>query len=398
MVSWISFGQDGSGDGVYAQRYDANGNRVGITLTGSAAGETVNLDSGSVMVVDAAGGNDTVNGSPGDDAILGGDGNDALRGNAGNDLLDGGTGADNLAGGAGDDLYRIDAVGDVIVEAVGAGNDSVESSITYTLAATLENLTLTGSANINGTGNAGGNLIEGNAGNNRLDGGAGVDILSGGNGDDTYAVDNSFDAVNELAGGGTDLVLSAVSFVLSDNIENLTLTGALAIGGTGNDGANALLGNAAANTLDGQGGNDALNGGTGNDTLSGGSGNDTLAGGLGIDALNGGTGTDTFVFNTAPGAANLDTIVDFSAADDMIHLSKSVFTGLGTPAFALPTDAFHSGAGVTTAADATDRIVYNTTTGDLYYDRDGTGGAAAVKFAILAGAPAITEADFFVTN
>ncbi len=371
---------------------------MGITLTGSAAGETVNLDSGSVMVVDAAGGNDTGNGSPGDDAILGGDGNDVLRGNAGNDLLDGGTGADNLAGGAGDDLYRIDAAGDVIVEAVGAGNDSVESSITFTLAATLENLTLTGSANINGTGNAGGNLIEGNAGNNRLDGGAGVDILSGGNGDDTYVVDNSVDAVNELAGGGTDLVLSAVSFVLSDNIENLTLTGALAIGGTGNDGANALLGNAAANALDGQGGNDALNGGTGNDTLSGGSGDDILAGALGIDALNGGTGTDTFVFNTAPGAANLDTIGDFSAAADMIQLSKSVFTGLGMPAFALPTEAFHSGAGVTTAADATDRIVYNTTTGDLYYDRDGTGGAAAVKFAVLAGAPAITEADFFVTN
>jgi Ca2+-binding RTX toxin-like protein len=397
-VSWSSYLQDGSENGVYAQRYDANGAPVGLKLTGTAAADTINLDPGQVMTVDGVGGNDTLNGSSGDDALLGGAGNDTLKGNAGNDTLDGGAGNDSLAGGLGDDNYAVDSATDVLTEAVGAGSDTVNTSVSWTLAANFENLTLTGSGNINATGNAVGNLIEGNRGNNVLDGKAGADILSGGAGNDTYVVDNAFDFVNELAGGGTDLVQSAVTFVLADNVENLTLTGTAAINGTGNAGANNLLGNAAANVLSGLGGADALNGLAGNDTLSGGAGADTLTGGAGNDTLSGGSEADIFIFNVAPGAGNVDTLSDFSAADDIMHLSKSVFTGLGTTGQFLPTVDFLSGAGVTTAADASDRILYNTSTGDLYYDRDGTGAAAAVKFAVLSSMPAISENDFFVTT
>jgi Ca2+-binding RTX toxin-like protein len=398
VVSWSSYLQDGSENGVYAQRYDANGAPVGLKLTGTAAADTINLDSGQLMTVDGAGGNDTLNGSSGDDALFGGAGNDTLKGNAGNDTLDGGAGADKLAGGLGDDNYAVDSATDVLTEAVGAGSDMVNTSVSWTLAANFEHLTLTGSGNINATGNAVGNLIEGNGGNNVLDGKAGADILSGGAGNDTYVVDNAFDFVNELAGGGTDLVQSAVSFILADEVENLTLTGTAAINGTGNAGANALLGNAAANVLSGLGGADALNGLAGNDTLSGGAGADTLTGGAGNDTLSGGSDADIFIFNVAPGVGNVDTLSDFSAVDDIMHLSKSVFTGLGTTGISLPTLDFRAGAGLTTAGDTSDRIIYDTTAGDLYYDRDGTGAAAAVKFAVLSGAPTISENDFFVTT
>jgi len=398
IVSWNSDGQDGSGYGIYAQRYDAAGNPVGLKLSGTAAAESFTLDPGQTMTVDGAGGNDTLNGSAGNDVLLGGAGNDTLNGNAGSDTLDGGAGADKMAGGAGDDVYAVDGAADILTEAAGAGTDTVNASVSWVLAANFENLTLTGSGNVNGTGNDVGNLIEGNAGNNVLDGKGGADILSGGAGNDTYAVDNAFDFVDELPGGGTDLVQSAVSFTLPDNVENLTLTGAAAIDGTGNAGANNLLGNAGANILAGLAGADALVGGAGNDTLLGGADADTLTGGAGNDTLTGGSGADIFVFNAAPGAANLDTIMDFTVVDDVLHLSKSIFTGLGTAGLYLPTADFRSGAGVATAADASDRILYNTTSGDLYYDRDGTGAAAPVKIAVLAGAPAITENDLFVTN
>ncbi|BCM24952.1 calcium-binding protein [Methyloradius palustris] len=198
-----------------------------------------------------------------------------LTGGAGNDTLDGGLGNDTLIGGIGDDTYIIDTKYDVITENAGEGTDTVQSNFSYTIGNNLENLTLTGTAAINGTGNSLNNVLIGNANYNVLDGGAGVDTMIGGSGNDTYVVDNAGDVVIENAAEGTDTVQSSITYTLGANVENLTLTGTLAINGTGNELNNIMIGNSAANILIGGAGNDNINGGTGADTLIGGTGNDT---------------------------------------------------------------------------------------------------------------------------
>ncbi|CAN5472179.1 hypothetical protein BH11PSE11_BH11PSE11_04940 [soil metagenome] len=235
------------------------------TLTGTAGNDTIH----------GLAGNDTISGGNGDDQLFGDADVDTLNGDAGNDTLDGGTGADKLLGGAGNDLYIVDSSSDAITEASAAGTDSVQSSATYTLAVNVENLTLTGTSVINGTGNTLANLITGNSANNVLDGGSGIDTMAGGLGDDTYVVDNTGEVITENAGEGTDTVQASATFTLATNVENLTLTGSTAINGTGNASNNILLGNSAANTLTGGAGNDMLDGGTGIDKLLGGAGDDT---------------------------------------------------------------------------------------------------------------------------
>lgn len=209
-----------------------------------------------------------------DNVLIGNSAINTLTGGAGNDTLDGGAGADKLIGGVGNDLYIVDNAGDLITENANEGSDSVLSSVTFTLAANVENLTLTGSAAINGTGNTLNNILMGNSANNTLSGGTGADTMSGGAGNDTYVVDNISDVVIENLNEGTDLVQSSVTYTLSVNVENLTLTGTTAINGTGNDLDNILIGNSAVNILNGGAGNDTLNGGTGADKLNGGTGND----------------------------------------------------------------------------------------------------------------------------
>jgi Ca2+-binding RTX toxin-like protein len=226
-------------------------------------------------------------GNTGNNVLTGNSANNTLNGGDGNDTLNGGAGVDTLIGGLGNDIYQVDSTTDIITENASAGTDTIQSSVTYTIAslANIENLTLTGSSVINGTGNAANNSLTGNTanntlnggdGNDTLNGGAGVDSLIGGLGNDIYQVDSTTDIITENASAGTDTIQSSVTYTIASlaNIENLTLTGSSAINGTGNAANNSLTGNTANNTLNGGDGNDTLNGGAGNDSLIGGNGND----------------------------------------------------------------------------------------------------------------------------
>nr|WP_281378903.1 calcium-binding protein [Azospirillum oleiclasticum] len=325
QVAWQSTGQDGSAEGIYAQRFTADGVKVGNeyrvseTVQGeqshpSVAGRT---DGGWVVAWQSMGqdgsdfgiyqriygnpdvlttgffdqtgtsGNDDLVGTPYRDRLWGLDGhdrlfglarNDILDGGAGNDSLDGGAGADLLIGGLGDDVYVVDDAGDTVTELTGQGADEVRTTLaSYTLGANVENLTSIGTGAFVGTGNALANVINGGVGNDTLDGGAGADTLAGGTGNDVYLVDNAGDVVTELAGAGTDEVRTALAaYTLPDNVETLTYTGASAFAGTGN---------ALSNVIQGGAGNDTLDGGAADDTLIGGLGNDTYLVNAGADQV-----------------------------------------------------------------------------------------------------------------
>ncbi|MBM6596219.1 calcium-binding protein [Microvirga pudoricolor] len=274
----------------------------------------------------------------GDLTLLGNDLGNELTGNAGNNTLDGGAGSDTMIGGLGNDTYFVNSTGDVVTEdtLAGAGIDTVFALISFTddapLFANVENLTLTGAGELDAVGNAlsntirgnsAANTLEGRAGNDILDGGAGNDELIGGLGNDTYIVDSSTDVVTEdsVAGSGIDTVLASATFTLSANVENLTLTGAAAINGTGNALANTITGNAAANVLIGAEGDDILDGGLGIDRLDGGIGNDAYrvdnTGDVVIEGANGGTDTVTASANYTL-AANVENLI---AAQGTVALS-----------------------------------------------------------------------------
>jgi len=305
-------------------------------------------------------------GSNNADILTGGAGNDTLTGGAGNDTLNGGAGVDTLLGGYGNDIYIVDSITDTITEASNAGTDTVQSSVTFSLAAiaNVENLTFTGTSAINGTGNTLNNVITGNGANNSLDGGAGVDTLMGGLGDDTYIVDSITDTITEASNAGTDTVQSSVTFSLTAiaNVENLTLSGTSAINGNGNGLDNLLVGNSGNNTLTGGDGNDTLTGGAGNDTLTGGAGNDTLTGGAGNDTFNVDAGTDT--------------ITDLSGSDLLIVSSAA--TANATVSAAFTATSATSNAGIANLSTAGFAVNLATATGSNGYAVTNTGAATTL--------------------
>ena len=182
-------------------------------------------------------------------------------------------------------------------------------------------------------GGAGNDGLSGGAGDDSLVGGAGQDQMAGGTGNDLYDVDDAGDVVVERSGEGTDAVQASVSYTLTPNVENLTLTGANPINGVGNTLANVITGNTGANVLDGGDGDDTLQGGNGNDTLTGGNGNDWLEGGSGADSMTGGQGDDTFVVDstsdtvTETTGQGTDTVLSSVSRILEVNVEKLVLTG-----------------------------------------------------------------------
>ena len=297
-----------------------------------------------------------------------------IYGNAGANFLEGGGGTDYLVGFGGNDSYVVDGTEDVVVEAVGAGTDIVYARASYALSGgaeveILSAISQSATTALNLIGNGFGQAIYGNAGTNYLEGGGGADILTGLGGDDVYLVDSASDYVSESAGGGRDVVYTTVSYALGagEEIEVLSTSstlGTTAINLTGNNLSNELYGNAGVNVLNG---------------------------GAGADYMTGFAGADTFQFTTALGAGNIDQIGDFLSGTDKIALDDAIFDQL-LPG-ALGSTLFHVGAAAT---DEDQRIIYDSATGNLYYDADGTGATAQVWFATLNGHPPLAASDFVV--
>jgi Ca2+-binding RTX toxin-like protein len=284
-----------------------------------------------------------------------------------------------------------------VTEVSGPGTDSVSSAVTFTLGSFVENLTLTGTGAISGTGNASNNSLLGNSGSNTLtglggndslNGGSGSDRMLGGAGNDTYSVDSAGDVVSESTNGttddgGLDSVTSTVTHTLSAFVENLTLTGSNSISGTGNGGNNSLTGNNAANTLTGLGGNDTLNGNAGADLLDGGAGNDRLIGG---------TEADRFVFSSSVG---VDTVVSFVTRSDGLIFNDDAFGAIQDVDNNGRVDSGQFVLG-TAARDANDLLIYDQAGGKLYYDANGSGTGGRVEIVTFAAGTVLALSDLFV--
>jgi Ca2+-binding RTX toxin-like protein len=298
-------------------------------------------------------------------AFVGLEGNDSLWGNAGDDELVGNSGDDLMLGGIGNDTYWVEDRGDRVVEDADSGTDAVIATVNYALSANVENLYLSPhSSAISGSGNAlnnfiglantgsdrfgvseqnlglfgwdGDDTLEGGSGNDVLHGGTGNDLMRGGAGDDTYTVESLGDIVIEQPDNGIDTVLVIASYILPDNVENLTVSSLFhdAIDGTGNALNNVITGNDGDNKLDGGDGNDTIYSEWGNDIVSGGNGNDVLFGtatmsellsGNDADTLTGGAGDDRFAYTSFNFAYNIsnktgDIITDFANGNDVLDL------------------------------------------------------------------------------
>jgi len=372
-----------------AGNFTGTGNALDNIITGAGGNDNLSgLD--GLDTLHGGAGNDTLTGGNGDDVLNGDAGNDSLVGGAGNDQLNGGDGVDRIIGGAGADTLR-----------GGAGADR----FVFTAAADTGNTVATRDT-----------ILDFESGVDQIDLSA-IDARPGGTINSfAWIADAAFSAQGQLRyrvdlGTGqvvveanTDNNNNTVEFSIALTINSLppTLLATDFIGVTAGGGGNQPQNPGTGPTINGTTGRNTLNGTTQSEAINGLAGNDTLNGGLGNDTLSGGTGNDVFVFNTAPSATNLDTITDFSpnvnGNNDTIWLAGSVFTGLGATNATLNAAAFRQ---VTTATlgqvDATDRIIYNSTTGALSWDADGSGANfQAVQFAQLNPNLNLTNQDFRV--
>jgi len=365
------------------------------TLLGGSGSDTLNGGSG----------NDSMSGEAGNDALYGTSGNDTLDGGSGNDTLDGGGGSDALAGGRGNDVYIINTKTDIVSERSGQGTDRVHSPITYSLGDTdgagrnyggnVENLRLTGSSHINGTGNGLNNVLYANNGANQLDGGAGNDTVSY-----LYATRSSGStgvtldlSLLNASGQATASGVSGTDRI--KNIENITgsnYNDTL----TGNSAANALSGGSGNDDLSGGAGNDNLAGGAGNDSLSGGAGNDNLVGGAGKDRLTGNSGRDTFDFNALSelglGSPTRDVITDFARSQDRIDLSTldANTARSGNQSFSAPVVGNHFSGAFTRVGE-----LYFDPVADVLYGN--TDADAAAEFSIqITGLSTLSATDLIL--
>jgi Ca2+-binding RTX toxin-like protein len=324
-----------------------------------------------VFKLAAACGSRAPQGTPGNDSLKGGNRNDAIAGGDGNDVLIGGRGNDSLSGGSGNDTLS-----------GGPGNDTLD-------------------------GGPGVDLLLGGDGNDVLhdhhnaDFGEAGDTLDGGRGNDTYDIraDPFQDHRPVLRdAGGIDTVLTNHDWVLGEGFENLTLFEA--VSGTGNRLNNVIItttNEPHAYRVDGRDGNDTLLGGEERDTLLGGNGNDRVSGGEGNDSLTGGAGKDDFVFDAAPGGENADAVTDFASCRDRLLLDDAAHHDIGARGrFARNDERFLAADGATSGQERDDRVIYDTSAGNLYYDADGSGAGMAQLIATFEGNPAIAATDITV--
>lgn len=341
---------------------------------------------------------DTIDGSTGDDEIAGEQGNDSLSAGEGDDYLDGGDGNDWLQGDDGNDVVSAGAGDDVVYAGVGddevygdEGKDKLylEEGDDYSEAGGGADSVFGGAGNDQIFGDAGNDKIEGGegddeiggddgsdillggAGNDLLEGGSGADKMAGGIGDDIYFVDTKKDVVAEKSGQGDDSVVSSISYVLGNFVENLFLYGDVGLTGIGNKLDNYLCGSDKDDILNGK---------------------------EGQDILEGGQGDDKFVFDTKLSTTtNADWIDDFVSGQDSIVLSKKIFARLPTGALSDDDLLITSLAEDEVAySESGEHFIYDEATGDLYFDKDGEGNAVAVLFVTLTGQPELAASDIFI--
>jgi Ca2+-binding RTX toxin-like protein len=381
--------------------YDADGLGGQGAVLAAFLSSTPVLTASDINVVNGTGGqalngtagNDSLVGGSGHDTIFGNAGNDTLVGNSGNDSLDGGSGTDRLDGGLGDDIYVVTA-GDVLVDA--GGTDWVHTSVNWTLAPGFENAIMTGTAAVQIQGNNDSNHVQGNGANNYFNLRAGNDTVVGGGGNDTIDMStggtSSYGQDSIDGGAGIDTVDFA-GYARTGVTANLA-EGFVWGGGDGNTGDASL---SSIERFIGGGFNDRITGAGAAEYLDGREGNDTIGGGAGIDTMLGGTGNDVFEFRQAAGAANADRVNDFASGVDRLHLDNAVMAALGADgAFASGDARFWAAAGANAGHDANDRVVYNTSTGQLWYDADGSGGGAAQLVATLQVGATVAATDISV--
>ncbi len=282
------------------------------------------------------------------EVVLGSSSADHLYGNGGGDLILDLGGADFIYGGAGNDT-----IGEDTFLAPG-GNDVIY-------------------------GGDGDDKVSGGGGDDFMSGGSGADTIDGEDGIDTADYSEKAETVMVTLSGPTEAIV-LIGGVAEDKIRNVENVN----GGQAND---ALSGDGLNNVLAGNLGNDKVLGNDGNDTLLGGGGRDRLDGGTGADTINGGEGrdkliggadSDTFVFDVKPASKNLDKVKDFKVFDDTIALDDAVFKKLDPGV--LKAKFFQIGD---SAGDSNDRVIYDEETGGLFYDKDGSGGAAQKQIAQL---------------